>query len=87
MQHAPVHPRRTRQPVDPAAYARTFEHGDGALILEELLAIFAKPAVLEGGIDAITKTYHRAGARSVVEFIVAKCNAANGVPADDQADE
>lgn len=80
----PVHPRRQREPVDPHIYARTFEQGDGALILEELLAIFAKPAVLEGGIDAVLKTYDRNGSRKVLDFIFAKINAANGVPADDQ---
>jgi hypothetical protein len=84
MAHEPSLPRRPRAPVDPLIYQRLFDQGDGALVLEELLAIFAKPAVTEGGIDAVLKTYQRAGARSVVEFIVQKMNTANGVPADDE---
>lgn len=69
------------EPLDPAVYARVFEgHREGIQILEELARIFARPAVLKGGIDAIIQTYHHNGQRSVVEFIVNKINTANGVP-------
>jgi len=89
MPHQPIHPPRTihRQPVDPAAYARTFEHGDGAAILDELITVFTRSAVTEGGIDAVLKTYHRAGASAVLNFILAKINAANGVPPNEDPDE
>lgn len=66
--------------IQPDLYAQVFE-GDtrGAAILEELVQRFSRPAVTTGGIDAVLKTYHREGARSVVEFIVARINQANGV--------
>lgn len=71
-------------PIPPAIYARLFEEdGDGAAVLEELTRRFARPAKLEGGIDAVLTTYHRDGARSVIEFIVARINQAHGVPAHD----
>lgn len=74
-------PRTLPQPLDPAVYARVFEgHREGALILEELVQRFSRPAKLTGGIDAVLATYHNDGARSVVEFIVARINQANGVP-------
>lgn len=78
--------RRTlRQPLDPALYARVFEgHREGALILEELVQRFTRPAKIEGGIDAILQTYHNDGARSVIEFIVHRINMANGVPDNDE---
>jgi hypothetical protein len=73
-----------REPVDPACYARLFEgNSDGELVLQELVALFARPAVTEGGIDAILKTYDRNGSRRVVEFIANKINTANGVPEND----
>lgn len=74
----------TPEPIEPAIYARVFEeYRDGAAILEELTRRFARPAKLEGGIDAVLTTYHRDGARSVIEFIVARINQAHGVPTDD----
>lgn len=73
-------------PLDPAVYARVFEgHHEGTLILEELVQRFSRPAKLTGGIDAVITTYHNAGARSVVEFIVARINQANGVPDHDES--
>jgi hypothetical protein len=73
--------------LPPEAYARVFDQfKEGQQILEELLRIFARPAKRDGGIDAILETYHRAGARSVCEFIVSRINQANGVP-DDATDE
>lgn len=75
---------RDPEPVPPGIYARVFEeYRDGAMILEELARRFARPAKLEGGIDAILATYHRDGARSVIEFIVSRINQANGIADDD----
>lgn len=66
--------------LDPAVYARVFEnHAEGRMILEELTARFARPAVTSGGIDAILQTYQRDGSRRVIEFIVGRINQASGV--------
>lgn len=65
--------------VTPEMYARVFEnHAEGVLILEDLAKRFIRPAVLDGE-NAAFKTYHREGARSVVDHIVTQCNRANGV--------
>lgn len=85
--HEVIHPAHTipdYEPVPPEVYARIFESDpQGAAVLEELTRVFARPAVLEGGIDAIIKTYDRNGSRKVLDFIVMKCNATRGVPASD----
>lgn len=74
--------------LPPDAYARVFEnHAEGAQILEELIRRFARPAKMEGGIDAVLATYHRDGARSVVEFITARINQARGVLTDETLEE
>lgn len=68
--------------LSPEVYARVFEnHAEGRLILEELTARFARPAVTSGGIDAILQTYQRDGARRVIEFIVGRINQAAGLDA------
>jgi hypothetical protein len=68
------------EPIDPRVYARLFEEDrEGAAVLDELAARFARPAVTKGGIDAVLQTYHNDGARAVIEFIVARVNQANGV--------
>lgn len=75
---------RPPAPLDPAVYARVFEvHPEGAQVLEELTLRFMRPAKRTGGIDAVLETYHRDGARSVIEFIVNRINQANGVPTHD----
>lgn len=51
----------------------------GAQLLEDLVVRFSQPAVVEGGIDAVIKTYHRMGQNSVVQYIVGQINRANGV--------
>lgn len=53
----------------------------GAALLEDLVVRFSQPACVEGGIDAVIKTYHRMGQNSVVQYIVAQINRANNVPA------
>lgn len=74
----------SQPPLDPAVYARTFDQlREGQAILEELTQRFARPAKLTGGIDAILATYHNAGSRAVVEFIVSRINQANGVQDND----
>ena len=81
--HIPQAPRPPG-PVDPRIYRRIFEQDqDGAAILDELWRVVAKGAVVEGGIDAILKTYHRQGARAVLEHIVRRINQANGVTDND----
>lgn len=65
----------------PQDYADLFETDRrGARILEDLILRFTRPAVTEGGIDAVLKTYERLGKRSVVDFIVGQINQANGLP-------
>lgn len=64
----------------PQDYAALFEDDRrGAAILEHLTRIFARPAVVKGGIDAVLETYQRDGQRRVLEFIVSQINRANGV--------
>lgn len=57
----------------------------GAAILEDLVRMFSKQAVTEGGIDAVLKTFHRQGEQAVVQHIVRMINIANRV--DDQPQE
>lgn len=75
--------------LDPQLYRRVFEENpEGLQIFEELLRRFAKGPVFEGGIDGVRKSDFRAGARSVVEFITARINEANGVnPNEHESDE
>ncbi len=71
--------REPHEPT-PADFKLIFEdHKVGAAILEKLTQVFARPAVMQGGIDAVLQTYHRDGSRRVLEYIVAQINRANGV--------
>ncbi len=64
----------------PETYRQLFEEDKrGAAILEQLTVLFAKPAVRQGGIDAVLETYHRMGAQSVLQHILNQINRANGV--------
>ena len=55
----------------------------GAALLEDLVARFARAKVYtDGGIDAVLKTYHANGQRSVVDHILTQINKANGVRED-----
>lgn len=68
------------QAPGPAEYKALFEDDRrGAAILEHITRMFARPAVVTGGIDAVLKTYHRDGSRRVIEHIVDQINRANGV--------
>ena len=80
--------RGTPQPeVTPAMYLELFEHHPtGRLVLEHLISAFTQPAVTDGGIDAVLKTYQRMGQRRVLDFIVNQINRAQGVP-DPQGDQ
>ena len=66
--------------VTPDLYREIFEVDKrGAAILESLITRFSQPAVTDGGIDAVLKTYERMGSNRVVQFIVGQINRANGV--------
>ena len=68
--------------VTPETYLDVFErHPAGAAVLENLIAIFTQPAVTDGGIDAVLKTYQRMGQRRVLDHIITQINRANNVPA------
>jgi hypothetical protein len=73
--------------VTPELFREVFEVDKrGAAILESLITRFSQPAVTEGGIDAVLKTYERMGSTKVVHFIVGQLNRANGVaPTDIEA--
>lgn len=67
--------------VTPNAYLELFEHHPiGREVLEDLIARFTQPAVTEGGIDAVLKTYQRMGQRRVLDYIVTQINRAQGLP-------
>lgn len=69
----PERPQATRRD-----YASLFEgNPQGALVLEDLTRKFARGPQLSGGIDGIRVSDYRAGARSVIEYIVNKANLAD----------
>lgn len=72
-----------------ARYCRELFEVDqrGAAVLEHLVQRFAQPAVTDGGIDAVLKTYHRMGANAVIQYLVAQINRANGVADNDSTVE
>lgn len=72
----------SRPPIEvtPELYRQIFEVDKrGAAILEALIQRFTQPAVTDGGIDAVLKTYERMGQQKVVQFIVGQINVANNV--------
>lgn len=67
-----------RPPVPADLYRQIFEIDKrGAAIFEDLVSRFSKPAVIEGGIDAVIKTYHHMGEHAVIQHIVRQINIAN----------
>lgn len=73
--------------VTPAMYLELFEqHPTGRLILEELVRLFSKSAVTDGGIDAVLKTYMRVGERRPIDYILTQINRANGAPPEGEDD-
>lgn len=74
--------------VTPELYRQIFEVDKrGAAILEHMVARFSKPASVEGGIDAVLKTYLHMGERNVVQHIINMINRANDVPDTQENDE
>ena len=72
----------------PADYKDLFETDKrGATILEDLIRRFIRPAVTDGGIDAVLKTYDRLGQRRPLDFICNQINRANGVQVDENQGE
>jgi hypothetical protein len=73
--------------VTPELFREVFEVDKrGAAILEYLTMRFSQPAVTDGGIDAVLKTFERLGSTKVVHHIVGQINRANGVaPTDIEA--
>lgn len=74
--------------VTPQMFKEVFEDDRrGALLLQFLIDKFVRPPVTEGGIDAVLKTYQRAGQRAPLDYISAMIDRANGVdPNEDQGE-
>lgn len=69
----------------PADYKLVFEdHKVGAAILEDLIRLFYRDAVTDGGIDAVLKTYKRMGERAPLDHITKQINRANNVPVEEE---
>lgn len=66
--------------VTPEMFKELFEdHPTGRIVLDHLIVKFTRPAVTDGGIDAVLKTYLRQGTRMPLDYIVNQINRANGV--------
>lgn len=72
--------------ADPATYARVFEHGDGALILEHLKHMFTQKLFHKGGEDGRRLTDFSLGANAVVDHIQAQIRLASTPVHDDDTD-
>lgn len=70
-----------RQPLTPRDFHHVFEETPGgAQILEFLIQRFATGATfIKGGHDADRETCFRLGQRSVIDYLLAQINKANGV--------
>lgn len=74
--------------ITPEMFKEVFEdHPTGRLILDHLIVKFTRPAVTEGGIDAVLKTYLRQGTRMPFDYIVSQINRANGVTTEGDDNE
>lgn len=61
-------------------YLQLFEEDKrGQAVFDDLSARFVRPAVTDGGIDAVLKTYKALGAREILDHIVLQINRARGV--------
>ncbi|MGK0735951.1 hypothetical protein ACSFCT_04040 [Yokenella regensburgei] len=70
----------------PADYRRIFEEMPGGQpVLEELTRRFGRAAYVPGGTEGDRETCYRAGQRSVLDFILAQINKADGVDDDVEA--
>lgn len=66
--------------VTPELFRQVFEVDKrGEAILDHLIQRFSLPAVTDGGIDAVLKTYERMGKKAMLDYIVGQINRANGV--------
>ena len=66
--------------ITPEMFKELFEdHPTGRIVLEHLIVKFTRPAVTEGGIDAVLKTYLRQGTRMPLDYIMNQINRAHGV--------
>ena len=66
--------------ITPEMFRELFEeHPTGRVVLEHLIVKFTRPAVTEGGIDAVLTTYLRQGTRIPLDYIVGQINRAHGV--------
>ena len=62
----------------PETYRNVFDlHVNGQRVLEDLVAKYCKSSYVRGGQDAERESCYRAGAASVVNFILTKINQAN----------
>lgn len=61
-------------------FRRLFEETPGGdLVLDELTRRFGKAIFVKGGPEGDRQTCYNAGQRSVLDFILGRINAANGV--------
>lgn len=68
-----------RQQLDPGAYARVFSTGDGAAVLEDLVARFYDVNVWH---PDQRETDRRAARREVLQLILARIGQVNDAPDD-----
>ena len=74
--------------ITPEMFKELFEeHPTGRIVLEHLIVKFTRPAVTEGGIDAVLKTYLRQGTRMPLDYIVGQINRAHGVGTPGESNE
>jgi hypothetical protein len=74
--------------ADAEAYQRVFEgHREGALVLEDLIARFGGALFVKGGEEGRRETDYRLGRRSVLDFILAQINHANGAPPEEAEEQ
>ena len=72
--------------IGPEDYRRLFEEMPGGpQILDELVRRFGQQVYVRGGHEADRETCYRAGAQSVINFILGQINRANGVDDDTDA--
>jgi len=65
--------------ADPAMYARVFDNGEGAVILEDLTRRFGGALFVKGGEEGRRETDWRLGRREVLDHILRMVNQAAGV--------
>jgi hypothetical protein len=74
--------------ITPEMYKEVFEdHPTGRILLDHLILRFTRPPVVEGGIDAVLKTYFRQGTRAPFDYIANQINMAHGVETNGETTE